>query len=98
VVTTSIQVVVRLSGGTTSRRTERSVEQRLKEINSATGVAEPYGARAVWTVQGAPQIEKAVHQALSGYRVRADREFFELSYGTAFTTVRDIVQASRREL
>lgn len=78
--------------------TERTVEQRLKEINSATGVAEPYGARAVWIVQDAPQVEKAVHQALSEYRVRADREFFELPYGTAFTRVRDIVQASRREL
>jgi hypothetical protein len=78
--------------------TERTVEQRLKEINSATGVAEPYGARAVWTVQNAPEMEKAVHKALAGYRVRPDREFFELPYGTAFVAIREIVHASRREL
>jgi hypothetical protein len=78
--------------------TERTVEQRLKEINRGTGVAEPYGARAVWTVQNAPQVEKAVHETLAGYRVRADREFFELPYGAAYAAIRDIVDASRREL
>lgn len=78
--------------------TERAVEQRLKEINSATGVAEPYGVRAVWTVQNAPEVEKAVHEALARYRIRADREFFELPYGAAFQAIRDIIYASRREL
>jgi T5orf172 domain len=38
--------------------TERTAEQRAGEINSATGVAEPYGVRAVWTVRNAPQMEK----------------------------------------
>jgi hypothetical protein len=78
--------------------TERTVEQRLKEINSATGVAEPYGVRAVWTVQNAPEVEKAIHGALAQYRVRTDREFFELPYGVAFQAIGRIVHASRREL
>jgi hypothetical protein len=43
-------------------------------------------------------VEKAVHNALAEYRVRMDREFFELPYGTAFKIVGDIVHESRREL
>ena len=54
--------------------------------------------RAVWIVLRAPQVEKVVHDALAEYRIRADREFFELSYGTAFKIVGDIVHDSRREL
>jgi T5orf172 domain len=78
--------------------TERTVEERVKEINRATGIFEPYGVRAVWTVLRAPQAEKAVHDALTEYRVRPDREFFELKYATACKIVEDIVHSSRREL
>jgi hypothetical protein len=78
--------------------TERMVEERVKEINRATGIFEPYGVRAVWTVLRAPQVEKAAHDALTEYRVRLDREFFELNYATAFKIVEDIVRSSRREL
>jgi hypothetical protein len=55
--------------------TERAVEQRVKEINGATGIVEPYGVRAVWIVLKAPLVEKAVHDALAEYRVRGGREF-----------------------
>jgi hypothetical protein len=78
--------------------TERTVEQRVKEINRGTGILEPYGVRAVWVVQHARQVERAVHDTLAPYRVRADREFFDLPYGTAFKIVGDIVHSSRREL
>ena len=73
-------------------------EQRIKEINSHTRIIEPYGVCAVWTVRGAPQVEKAVHDALAEYRVRPDREFFELSYRTASKTITGIVRDSCREL
>ena len=56
--------------------TERTVEQRVKEINSSTGIFEPYGVRAVWTVLTAPQVEKAVHEALTQIGVRQDQESF----------------------
>jgi hypothetical protein len=78
--------------------TERTVEERVKEINRATGVFEPYGVRAVWTVLRAPEVEKAVHDALTEFRIRQDREFFELNYATAFKIIEDIVEDSRREL
>ena len=78
--------------------TERTVEQRVKEINNATGIPEPYGVCAVWTVLSAPQVEKAVHDALAEYRVRPDREFFDLNYKIAFKKITGIVRDSRREL
>jgi hypothetical protein len=78
--------------------TERTVEERVKEINRHTGIIEPYGVCAVWAVRGAPQVEKAVHDALAEYRVRPDREFFELSYRTAIKIVTGVVEDSRREL
>ena len=78
--------------------TERTVEQRVKEINNATGIPEPYGVCAVWTVLSAPQVEKAVHDALAEYRVRPDREFFDLNYKIAYKKITGIVRDSRREL
>jgi hypothetical protein len=78
--------------------TERTVEDRVKEINRATGVLEPYGVRAVWVVNNAQHVERVVHEALANYRIRRDREFFELPYGTAFKLVGDIVHQSRREM
>jgi hypothetical protein len=78
--------------------TERTVEERINEINRATGILEPFGVRAVWVLRNAPQVEGFVHYALTGNRVRDDREFFELPFGTAFKIVGDIVHDSRREL
>jgi hypothetical protein len=72
--------------------TERTVEQRVKEINTATGLVEPYGVRAVWAVPGAPRVEKIVHDALAEFRVRVDREFFEISYGTALRIVDEVAR------
>ena len=56
--------------------TTRSVEARVREINSATGVAIPYGVRNCWRVIRPAETEKLVHRALESYRLRADREFF----------------------
>lgn len=56
--------------------TTRGVVERVNEINSATGVVIPYGVRAVWCVKEAKVLEKKIHESLSEYRVRNDREFF----------------------
>jgi len=77
--------------------TERPVEERVKEINSGTGVPEPYGVRAVWTVHHARRLESQVHQRLSEHRVRADREFFSMDFRDAFSIIREIVYQSRAE-
>jgi hypothetical protein len=73
--------------------TTRSVEQRVKEINSATGVVIPFGVRAVWPVRNPEQTEKEIHEMLSPYRVRADREFFQIEYQQACKKILDLIKA-----
>ena len=73
--------------------TTRSVEQRVKEINSATGVVIPFGVRAVWPVRNPEQIEREIHELLSPYRVRVDREFFQINYQGACRKILDFIKA-----
>lgn len=63
--------------------TNRSVEKRVKEINSATGVLFPYSVRRVYKVIDAELTEKLIFQALDDYRIRKDREFFMIEYSIA---------------
>ncbi|GAA1656599.1 hypothetical protein GCM10009828_103050 [Actinoplanes couchii] len=63
--------------------TDRSVEERVKEINRATGVLVPYGARAVWAVPRAQTVEAEIHRLLAPYRIRKDREFFDIPFREA---------------
>jgi hypothetical protein len=63
--------------------TTRSVSQRVKEINRATGVLYPFSPRAVFRVADAAAAEKDIFLLLRDYRVRADREFFEVDYDYA---------------
>lgn len=77
--------------------TNRPVEQRVAEINSATGVVVPFGVRAVWTVRDARDVERQLYQHLSQWRVLADREFFELDWNEAFPLIRDFVSDHRLE-
>lgn len=63
--------------------TEREVEARAKEINSSTGILVPLGVRALWKVRKAGAMEQLVHQELGSFRIRSDREFFEMEYGDA---------------
>lgn len=63
--------------------TTRSVAQRVKEINSATGVLYPYSARRVFRVKDAARAEKAIFAVLKNYRLRNDREFFHIPFSQA---------------
>lgn len=75
--------------------TQRTVEERVKEINSATGVIVPFGIRATWRVDNAVQVEKDLHELLKDYRVRADREFFEIDYFKASQIINDYLGTRR---
>ena len=63
--------------------TTRSVTERVKEINSATGVLRPYSAREVYKVENAKEAEQLVFKLLADYRIREDREFFQIPFGKA---------------
>jgi hypothetical protein len=62
--------------------TIRTVPERVKEISSATGVLYPFSARVVYKGKDARAAERRVFQLLSEYRVRQDREFFEIPFPT----------------
>lgn len=63
--------------------TTRSVSKRVDEINRATGIPIPYSARAVYRVRDAVAAERAVHLRLGDYRIRSDREFFNIGFNEA---------------
>ncbi len=75
--------------------TKRSVVQRVNEINAATGVVIPYSARRVFRVKQAEKTERDIHGLLNQYRIRQDREFFELAFGQAVRLIEDYIQESR---
>jgi hypothetical protein len=78
--------------------TERTVEERIKEINSSTGVVIPYGCRAVWTVENASVVEKEIHAIFSDERIRNDREFFKIDFYEAFGRINDFIRSRNNEL
>lgn len=77
--------------------TNRPVDQRVAEINQATGVLVPFGARKAWKVRNARSVERLVHAALADYRVRADREFFQLDGRDAMGIINTVVAEYRLE-
>jgi hypothetical protein len=76
--------------------TRRTVEERVKEINSATGVMVPYGVRAAWRVDDALEVEREIHLLLAEYRVRIDREFFEIEFNEASRLINDYLNERRK--
>lgn len=76
--------------------TNRSVAQRVKEINSATGVLIPYSARGVFRVQNAAKTEREIFALLDQYRLRSDREFFELPFKEAVHIIENHLQDHRK--
>ena len=67
--------------------TERSVAERLNEINKATGVITPWQIRDFWFTQEPYLAEQEIHDKLSDYRVQDNREGFAVN----FTVARDVI-------
>jgi cold shock CspA family protein len=59
-------------------RTDRSVVDRVRQINSATGVLVPWAARRIYRVRNSQEAEAEIHRRLADYRIRTDREFFAM--------------------
>lgn len=75
--------------------TERSVWERVKEINRATGVLMPFGVRAVWAVESAKLTEKEIHTKFENERIRKDREFFQMDFKVAFNEITKLIIEKR---
>jgi|GEM_PF-359537 len=69
------------------RMTERSVAQRVNEINRATGVYIPFSVRRVFKVKDAKKAESELFELFKEQRIRPDREFFEIDYFEANRTI-----------
>jgi len=78
--------------------TTRSVEERVKEINAATGVAIPFGVRRCWRVSDPARAETLVHDALGEHRLRQDREFFQVSFAYAGKVVDAVIRENSQEI
>lgn len=78
--------------------TTRTVEQRVQEINSATGVVVPFGVRRCWRVRNPAEAERIVHRALADFRIRDDREFFEAEFMRIVTTIQAVIVESGLEI
>lgn len=62
---------------------------RLEELFT-TGVPEPFEIAYYALVQDSKKSEKAVHQLLSRYRYKANREFFAIGVGAAVRTIQAV--------
>jgi hypothetical protein len=67
--------------------TERSVVDRVNEINKATGVITPWQIRDFWFTQEPYLAEQEIHRQLSDYRVQDNREGFAVKFSVA----RDVI-------
>ncbi len=74
--------------------TTRTVEQRTREINSATGVAIPFGVMCCWRVSKPREVETLVHNALREFRLRGDREFFQVPFSIAEQRIETVIRES----
>ena len=78
--------------------TTRTVLDRVREINNATGVANPFGVRRCWRVTDPRQSEKLLHQILDGARLRADREFFRADFFEVERRIQEALNQAGLEL
>lgn len=78
--------------------TTRTVEDRVREINGATGIAFPFGVRRCWRVRDPATAERLIHVVLAAHRVRSDREFFRATYGQAAAIIDGALREAGLEL
>lgn len=74
--------------------TTTSVNQRVKEINSATGVITPWFPVFKHKCMNSREIERRVHAQLEslGLRLNARREGFECSTDLAIATIKEVAK------
>jgi hypothetical protein len=71
--------------------TERTPEERARELSSPTGVPGPFQVLFKKAVQNPRKREMQVHELLSEYRVSSRREFFEVSGEMAVSAIEKVL-------
>lgn len=72
--------------------TTRPVSARVKEINAATGLLVPFGARGAFKVRNARDAERKIFGKLIEYRIRVDREFFRINFFKAVSVIKSYLK------
>ena len=67
--------------------TAQSIKERLKELDK-TGTPWPFRCHFAIETERYKEIEKLAHEAFAGYRVRENREYFEISPEKAVAALR----------
>lgn len=67
--------------------TTGKVSKRVNQINSSTGVLNPYGVRKVFKVKNCKIAERESHLILNDFRIRKDREFFKIPFAQALDLI-----------
>lgn len=76
-------------------KTMRAPEVRLKELNSATGVAMPFRIEAVIETNNPSITERIIHQNLSNNRINKRREFFKVSIKEANAVAKNAAKRTK---
>lgn len=72
--------------------TERSVFERLNELNSATGVPEPFIIEATFICENPKWDEQLIHSELSQKRNNKNRDFFSIDAVEAYIIIEKILK------
>lgn len=76
-------------------KTTRKPEQRVAELNAASGVPTPFRIEATVATNDVHALEQRVHSILNAQRVNRNREFFETTVENAVHAARQAASATR---
>jgi chromatin remodeling complex protein RSC6 len=77
--------------------TNRDVINRIEELNT-TGVPTPFELVYEVLVWDAESVERKIHSELNDYRVRDNREFFQISQDGAYASVKSVLSKYKIEI
>ena len=72
--------------------TERTPQERVKEINRSAGVIFPYYVAAAFPCKSPRAVEQLVHLELDKYRVNTQKEGFAVFLDTAKETIQRVIK------
>jgi hypothetical protein len=72
-------------------RTNRKIEERLRELSISTGIPQPFVREALFSSADTVKDEQNIHNRLSAARVSYNREFFSLSPQEAVDAIKNIL-------
>lgn len=77
--------------------TERSVEERVKELSKMTAIPTPFKIEACFYSNNPLADEQQIHDLLSEYRVSESREFFKSDLQKITWAIREVLELERND-